>query len=530
MKMDGQGSNSQVTQQQVEETMMRYGIAPKIAINVAMNEVMGWPVEEVEDILQKIKRPKYDYCPLKAESPDPDESFVRRYVNWMLPSAWVKPPLELIRRSVREKLILCVNKSFQWKLLNGNYMAVSHVWAEGIRADSKGRGLTREHLSRIFEHIAKTGAEWIWLDVLSVPNADPEGKNLTQEEKDLQIDVINTLPDVYSKAEAVIVLDALLLQMHTESPIDVAVGLVCGAWTKRVWTYQEIRLAKKALIVTAEKIYSLEEIRSKLNFYVNLFEYFESNQGKKSQFESLKLSMEILQYVGNIGLSLTDISFASALRQSTYDLDYARALFALLGLEWEKNWTSADQGMQKIYETRKKDASRLVAMYGAKRMTVSPRWAPSRLSGLEGRIEGHMTWESNGLRGQWYKDKVTNIARQFSRGRKKVFNLDLEGLTECNGRCQVVLGEDEEEETVEEFKMSITNGDIYMLCQHRISENDGFERGTASQALIARQVRSPGGSGEVEQSIQELDVSFAVALSAVVGSSTAGHVTLILRH
>ncbi|KAM3087015.1 hypothetical protein ACMFMG_001124 [Clarireedia jacksonii] len=523
--MNGRGSNSKLSRHQVQEIMMRYGIAPKTATNVAMNELNGWPVEEVEEIMKKIKRPKYDYCPLKVESPDSDDSFLRRCGNWILPNAWVKPPLELIRQSVREKLILCVNKSFDWKLMNGNYMAVSHVWAEGIRADSKGRGLTREHLSCIFERIAKTGAEWIWLDVLSVPNADPAGENLTQEEKDLQIDVINTLPDVYAKAEAVIVLDALLLQMHTESPIDVAVGLVCGAWTKRVWTYQEIRLAKKALFVTAEKIYSLDDIRSELNFRVNLFESLNSEPNKKSQFESLKLSMEILQYVGNIGLSLTDISFASTLRQSTYDLDYARALFALLGLEWEKSWTSAEQGMQKIFETRKKHAAHLVAMHGAKRMTVSPRWAPSRLSGLEGRINSDMTWESTGVRGLWYKDKITNICYHFFRGSKKVFNLELEGLVQGSEWCQVILSEDEEEKTIEDFIVSIKNEDIYMLCQHRISENHGFERGTSSHALVVRQAISTG-----EQSVQEVDVLFSVALSGVIGSSIADQVTLVLRH
>ena len=37
------------------------------------------------------------------------------------------------------------------------------------------------------------------------------------------------------------------------------------------------------------------------------------------------------------------------------------------------------------------DTSRLGAMYGANIMTMSPRWAPSRLFGLEGRIKGDMT-------------------------------------------------------------------------------------------------------------------------------------------
>jgi hypothetical protein len=105
--------------------------------------------------------------------------------------------------------------------------------------------------------------------------------------------------------------------------------------------------------------------------------------------------------------------------------------------------------------------------------------------------------------------------------------LNLKGLAEGDGCYQVVAGEDKEEETVEEFRVSVTTGDMYMLYQHRISEHHGFKRRTASQALIAKQVTSPKGSGP---SIQEVDVLFAVARSRVVGSSIAKQVILILRH
>ncbi|KAH8592944.1 monocarboxylate transporter [Bisporella sp. PMI_857] len=461
-----------LSQFRVRELLMRFGIPPPTANNVAVNELLNWPIEEVQQIMQKIVRPTSDYCPLKMLGPDPDldESGLGKLGKWFLPSTWVRPPLHLIRRAVTEQKVLCVNKSCEWKFLEGGYMAISHVWAEGIRADPKARGITREHLLRVFEVIQNTGAEWIWLDVLSVPNADPAGMNLSDEEKHLQVDVINTLPQVYEQAEAVIVLDALLLQMHTSSPLDVAVGLVCGAWTKRVWTYQEIRLAKKALIVTAEK------------------------------------------YVRNVGVSLTDISFGSATRESTQPIDYARALFALLGLRWDSKWTSHEQ-----------------VMHGSKRMSISPRWAPSRLTGLEGRIEPDMTWESNGLKGMWYKTKIVKYYEHTTRSKRRTMEFLLEGGT-GDSFCQVQLGVDEDPETIENFKVTVVSGKAHLLCKHQIAEGQGHgaEAGTASQALV---VSAYGDSkdGDVP-AITEVDVLFAVALQGVKRDSQARQVTVILRH
>lgn len=382
-----------------------------------MNELRLWSVEEIEAILRKLTRPSHNYCPLKVTEPDPDESFMRRHFPKVIASSFVKPPLSSIRQAVREKKALCVNKSFEFKLCDSDYLAISHVWDEGIRADFKGRGLTRQHLTRVFEAISRTGALWIWLDVLAVPNADPKGLNLLEEEKSLQIEVINTLPQVYSHASAVVVLDALLLQMHPSSPLDVAVAMVCGTWLTRVWTYQEIRLAKTALFVTAEEVFSLEEIRSEL---AKNIEAEGVGDPKASKVYDLSLSMGVLQYVGGIGLSLADIAFASANRQATYEIDYSRSLFAVVDLQWDAKWTSSSEGMQAIYRSRKRDAARLVAMYGAKRLSVSPRWAPSRLTGLEGRIEVGMTWEYRGLRGTWYKANIASADELESASRRSM--------------------------------------------------------------------------------------------------------------
>ncbi|KAK6218861.1 monocarboxylate transporter [Colletotrichum tabaci] len=517
------GVNGALSNSRIKEILMRHGMSPKTSQECALNELRGWSTSAVESVLSKIKRPCIGHCPLNYTSPDSDETSIGRRLGSWLPSAWVRPPLGLVRQAVDERKALCVNRRFQWSLCGDGYFAVSHVWGEGIRADPNGRGLARQHLTRVFDALASTGAEWIWLDVLAVPNADPEGLNLSPEEKELQVKVINTLPQVYEGATAVIVFDALVLQMHGASSVDVAVGLVCGAWISRVWTYQEIRLAKKALVVTADRIYAWDEIVK------NLWQLVEddddgSRQGgppRLSRYYSLYLSMAILQYINETGLSLTDISFASATRQSTYEIDYARSLFALVDLPWDPAWKTSAPGMQAIYQHRRQDASRLVAMYGAKRLKVSPRWAPSRLAGLEGTVHGDMIWEDRGLRGMWYRERIASFTELVLGKGRRAMRLFLSDR-DCDLWCEVLVGADEEAETINGFKKAVGDGRAFLLCKHQIADGVGLERGTASQALV---VETPDGGQD-----GELDVLFATALRAVHGESSGEQCSVLLRH
>jgi hypothetical protein len=116
-------------------------------------------------------------------------------------------------------------------------MCVSHVWEEMMGWNApKGpitlpiddRGLRVEHFDRIFAVFRRTGYEWMWLDLLAIP------PGISAE---LKADLINTLPDVYRNADAVLVFDALVLQLDSRGVRDIAVGLARGKWMTRVWTY-----------------------------------------------------------------------------------------------------------------------------------------------------------------------------------------------------------------------------------------------------------------------------------------------------
>lgn len=51
-----------------------------------------------------------------------------------------------------------------------------------------------------------------------------------------------------------IIFDALVMQLKSADLIDVAACLLCGKWMTRIWTYQEICLAKRAMIITGNGV------------------------------------------------------------------------------------------------------------------------------------------------------------------------------------------------------------------------------------------------------------------------------------
>ena len=75
-------------------------------------------------------------------------------------------------------------------------------------------------------------ADWVWSDVLAIPSVG--GPISKPKEERLKIDLINRLPLTFSRADAVTVIDALVLQLHPNEPLDVAVVLACGKLVTRV--------------------------------------------------------------------------------------------------------------------------------------------------------------------------------------------------------------------------------------------------------------------------------------------------------
>ena len=106
-------------------------------------------------------------------------------------------------------------------LRTSGYVALSHVWVEGLQQDTVHQGFDGP----------KGG-----LDVLPFYNAEQS--------------MLLGSGQIYSRVDAVLIIDALVLQLHPQNHVDLAFAIACGKWATRLWTYQEIKLASRALILT----------------------------------------------------------------------------------------------------------------------------------------------------------------------------------------------------------------------------------------------------------------------------------------
>lgn len=302
----------------------------------------------------------------------------------------------------------------------------------------------------------------------------------------LTTDIINTLPLVYSRAGAVIIVDALVLQLHSDDLTDIAMTLVCGRWTTRVWTFQEIRLAQHALVLTATGYHVYSDITSHLKKLADL---------QPDRHRRMWLRLAILEKNEDRGLSIPDIVMACGSRRSGTDVDYARAFFPVLGLKWEYGMTR-EEGMQMIYRSQKRHAPRIACFYGAPRMQINLAWAPSYFHGLEGVVTGSLEWDDRGIRGDWYMVRIAKVLKKFPHSRRTVFDFELD----CSGDriMQCALAPNEYLDVTTAMETAVGRGQTYVITlvpsenvlnaewarQALIVERDEVEDGDAFEAAV----------------------------------------------
>ena len=308
------------------ELLTRHGIDHEIARSIAINELRHWELHDIAAIFNRIQRPSRDYCYFRTPHPyvsTEDIDFQRWWPSLWAETrvSWVSPPRHLMEQSARASTVLCVNTAGEWSLRSSGYVALSHVWAEGLERDQVNDGVEKQKVQAIFELLRAKNikADWVWSDVLAIPSVG--GPTLKSKEEQLKIDLINKMPLIFSRADAVIVIDALVLQLHPHEPLDVAVVLTCGKWASRVWTFQEIKLANRALVLTATQAYDFKE----------LVELMKSLEGQDyDRFHRLWIRLGIMQKDEDVGLGIADIVTACRRRKAGQDIDYARAFFQSL--------------------------------------------------------------------------------------------------------------------------------------------------------------------------------------------------------
>ncbi|KAA8564870.1 hypothetical protein EYC84_010641 [Monilinia fructicola] len=502
------------------ELLLRYGIPPEHARSLAIGRLQHWNLEDVERIFHKVIRPNPEFCLFKSHEVKPTnipsrEEDVTPFQRWW-PSLWdlkphgISPPRKMVEESAKTGAALCVNVNGEWSLRQDGYVALSHVWIEGLQREEKYGGLERRKIVKVFEFLNRAGlqSEWIWTDVLVIPGGWPTAPI---EDELLTVDLINSMPAVYGQAEAVLIFDALVLQLHSTDLLEVAVALACGKWATRVWTFQEIKLANRALVVTATGSVEFSDMIAHLK---------DLHLVNESRYKNLYQWLGIMAKSSEYRLTIRDLVEACADRKSGMDIDYARAFFPSLGLTWTNGMTR-EEGMQMIYRALKNDAIVIAAFAGSRRMKLQPAWAPSYLTGLEGvgSDTPRLEWENRGIRGKWYILKIKKLV-STTRPRYGKIGFNLEVDCDLEPKLQIVTSPSEEPEVVEAMKQMITKGVGYILS---INTFASYSDQWARSVLIV----------EKAETLPHHDMEVAVHCAATIGSPGAHReefVDLLVRH
>ena len=444
-----------------ERTCLRYGLPIERGIYVAQNELWGWSSDELSAIFDKI-----DGLPAAVDT-------VRRPYSWQA-QHWVKPASALVERAANEQLALCVNARGDWQLQENDYVALSHVWDEGLYADPGNRGLPRSIIKQLFAMLQPLNIKWLWLDSLAVPGGR---RDLTLNEELVKTKLINNMDNVYCNAKYVVILDSLLLRLQSQDPVDVGVTVLFGQWVSRVWTYQEVKLASCARILTKAGFVDLRCIIERL--------------GKQDDAKILRL-YESLKRVLNPDTSsrtsILDIALSSANRSTSRDIDYCRGFYPCLGLKWNTIF-SRDCGMQYIMESRKEEAPLLLGLHGSPLLIEGYAWAPAYLCGLSGTPLLNVSWEQNGLRREWYSYRVTSnqerrLPESVRRGGLLLEVAGPKGMVSC--ACE--LSRRERPEAVIGFKLAIENQSAFLLSELSLEALAKYQRsGPPSTVLLVKQ-------------------------------------------
>ena len=502
----------------IQETALRHGISGPIARTVAMNELYNWSSEEFSSVLHKVKGWRSTDPSIQTNPADVRSSSMAMITTGTTLD-YVKAPLEMIKRSAEERLALCVNAAGEWSLRKDGYMAISHVWEEGIRADEQNRGIAYDIVQGIFEKIGKVGVQWIWLDGLAIPSGNMA---LSFSEEILKTDIINSLAAIYDRAEGVIIFDALVMKLQSNDPADVAVCLACGRWMQRVWTYQEVKLAKQAIILTGTGVLSFKDMVESLRISCNIKpgggfgkEADSDMDPSHRKYHKLFKTFRLLEHDELIGISLCDVAMSCQSRKTGNDIDYARAFFPILGLTWKTGMTK-EEGMRDIYDCQRRHAKRLVLMHGSPRTTYWPAWAPAHLVGLEGEIVDGGEWKHRGLKGSWYTCRIKN-RRDISK--PSAFLFELETYDEQGEfLCGCLLNPAEGDKTLKGFGEAITQGRAFLLSKSPLSPGSVF----ATNCLLVERVDLPD--------FDEAYVYLTAAMTAFSREYLPQQVTWLLRH
>lgn len=253
-----------------------------------------------------------------------------------------------------------------------------------------------------------------------------------------------------------------------------------------MWTYQEIKLAVNAIVVTGSGFVSWKDMFDELE-KKTIGESGEVKMDHPDRFSRLTNTMGRLFRNDDIGVSLPDLAIGCGYRKAGEPLDYARALFPTLRLTWKSNY-NIEEGMKNVYLSQKDHATRLALYHGPPRHHW-PGWAPATFSNLIDSLvleESH--WARRGLMRRWFTAKINRILP--SKPGALVLALDNGNGTETLSGCKI--SEFENPKSVLEFRNAVERQSAYLLSDIALHVKKPFahvgllvERFTAAKELEA---------------------------------------------
>ena len=266
------------------------------------------------------------------------------------------------------------------------YIAISHVWSDGM-GNPHETALPQCQLARLKEYAQKAKDDQdqlfntsdpevlIWLDTLCCPVEPLEAKNLA----------LRKMRNTYQEATLVLVVDNSLTCVRVDDWFEAASRVLTSPHTRRLWTLQEIALAKALCWQFSNRSVGVASL------YQSISAAWQQNPllrgfggdllidiGRHQKFlQSPQKDRDAFQ-------ALSELESALAFRTVSYQVDEALCLGTLLSLPEEEILdVEEEHRMQKVWELfaeKYKGFPAGVVFFRKPKLERRPwRWAPSTM-------------------------------------------------------------------------------------------------------------------------------------------------------
>ncbi|CUS13589.1 unnamed protein product [Tuber aestivum] len=252
------------------------------------------------------------------------------------------------------------------------YVAISHVWAQGL-GNAQANSLPRCQLARIKRMVCgirpmgpmdNTSELGVWMDTLCIPVA-PHLKPLRKLS-------IARLEETYRNADQVLVVDKDLMSASGfASRIEKATRLLCSAWMRRLWTYQEAVVSN--LHPNCEKL-QIQFSEGPVTFHSLCADPI-SLCHSETAIRSLLLALPL---TGSVSFMFSTLSRALRYRTTSRQSDEAICLTAVLGHDVSKvvATDNAEERMAIFYSFIDTVPAEIIFRIAPRLQMDGYRWAP----------------------------------------------------------------------------------------------------------------------------------------------------------